>query len=290
MTVILICISKRLSASLKDSSSILTRQGGRGAGIRYFLLYISGNLAHSPLNNKWNWLAHRRSLDSGRALSCGWIGTWLLFVPRPCLLQCWIYSKSHSPCGPKRAARSSPNHVLSHSYWARNRGCLCLVNFAEFHLHWISLGHMRTPEPITLAKEPVYTGWLSLGYELHCWGQGWIWFPRITCTTFRRITCMEIRHYGKRELGNGSKTTSRYQPASPCRWNRQYVLFAHLWGSPCALSWGEGRVCERRREGEGRGSAAMQWHNSVYKVLITDTSMGLWRLRDAAYLTNSQKF
>lgn len=154
-TMILICISKRLLASLKDSSSALMRQGGRGAGIRYFLLYISENLTHSSLNNKWNLLAPRRSQDSGIALSCGWIGTWLLFVPWPCLLQCWIYSKSPSPCGPKRAARSSPNHMLSHSFWARNRGCLCLVNFAELHLQGISLGHKRTPESITMAKEPV---------------------------------------------------------------------------------------------------------------------------------------
>lgn len=69
LTVILICISKRLTISQHqtDSSSILMRQAGREAGIKYFLLYISESLTHSSVNNKWNLLAHITKKSKGEA-------------------------------------------------------------------------------------------------------------------------------------------------------------------------------------------------------------------------------
>ena len=67
MTMILISISKKLTICQHqmDSSSILTRQRRREAGISYFRLYISENLTHTSLNNKWNVLAHITEKSKG---------------------------------------------------------------------------------------------------------------------------------------------------------------------------------------------------------------------------------
>lgn len=58
---------------------------------------------------------------------------------------------------------------------------------------------MPTFERISRAREMENTDWLSLGYDLYCWGQGCSLLPRNYMDPQ-----MEVRAYGKVEVGKGS--------------------------------------------------------------------------------------
>ena len=100
--------------------------------------------------------------------------------------------------------------MLSHLFSARNKGCPCPINIAEFHLDWISLGHILTPEPVT-AGEMESTDWLSVDYELHGFGSGWNLIPG---TTWIPRWKSEPLAKSKWRMEAG-KTTNLYQPVSP---------------------------------------------------------------------------